>query len=133
MDFRFAALFTMIWIAHMIADYWVQTDWQANTKGAAGMVGRLACAAHVATYTATLTIVIVVVSYRIDIDLSPGRVTAGLAVSAITHYFADRRTPLRRLAVACRHSRVWLDNGGLALVDQAWHIGWLGIVALIIA
>jgi hypothetical protein len=133
MDSRFAALFAALYIAHMIADYWVQTDWQANMKGAAGMVGRFACAAHVATYTATLMIVTVGVSYRLDMDLSPGRVTIALALSAVTHYFADRRAPLRRLAVACRHSGVWLDSGGLALVDQSWHIGWLGIAALIIA
>lgn len=132
MDARFAALFVMLYVAHTIADYWIQTDWQARTKTQAGMIGRIACLLHVTTYTATLAIVVVGVSYRIDVDLSPGRVVVALALSAITHYVADRRTPLRRLAVAVRHSGAWLDGGGLALVDQAWHVGWLGAGALII-
>lgn len=131
MDARFSAMFATLYIAHMVADYWIQTDWQARTKTTAGMVGRLACLAHVTTYTATLTAAVVVVSYRLDIDLSPARVTTALAVSSATHYFADRRTPLRRLAVVCRHSGAWLDSGGLALVDQSWHVGWLGVAALI--
>jgi hypothetical protein len=49
------------------------------------------------------------VSYHLDVDLSPGRV-----------------------AVACRHFGTWLNSGSLALVDQAWHVGWLGVVTLII-
>jgi hypothetical protein len=97
------------------------------------MVGRLDCVTHVATYTATLMIVTVGVSYRLDMDLSPGQVAVALSVSAITHYFTDRRIPLRRLSMALRHSEVWLDHGGLALVDQSWHVGWLGVAALIIA
>jgi hypothetical protein len=131
MEARFAALFAMLYVAHTIADYWIQTDWQATTKGAVGWVGRVACVAHVATYTMALTVVTMGVSYRLDMDLSPVQVAVALAVSAITHYLADRRTPLRRLAVACRHSGAWLDGEGLALVDQAWHVGWLGVAALI--
>lgn len=132
MESRFAALFVVLYAAHQVADYWVQTDWQARTKGTPGMVGRLACVAHVATYTATLLAIVVMVSHYLDVDLPSGRVSVALSVSAVTHYAADRRTPLRRLAVACRHSGVWLDNGGLALVDQAWHVWWLGVAALII-
>lgn len=129
---RFAAIFVMFYVAHLIADYWVQTDWQARTKARPGMVGRVACALHVATYTVTLAIVAEGVSYYLDVDLSSGRLAVALALSAITHYFADRRTPLRRLAVVCRHSGGRLDSGGLAPVDQAWHVGWLGVGAIII-
>lgn len=133
MESRFAALFAMLYVAHVIGDYWVQTNWQAVAKSQPGMVGRAACALHVITYTATLAVVTVGVSYRLDVDLSPVRVAIALGLSAITHYIADRRTPLRRLAVACRHGGAWLDAGGLAHLDQAWHVGWLGVVALIAA
>lgn len=133
MEARFAALFTALYAAHMIGDYWVQTDWQARMKAQPGMIGRAVCALHVATYTMTLAAVVALVAYRLDVDLSAGRVAVGLGVSAITHYFADRRTPLRRLAVLCRHGGPWLEGGGLAYLDQAWHIGWLLAVALIIA
>lgn len=133
MDARFAALFAALYVAHMIADYWIQTDWQARTKALPGTIGRIACALHVATYTATLLAIVVVVTYRTDVDLSFWRVAVALSLSAVTHYIADRRTPLRRLAVACRRNGARLDGGGLALLDQAWHVGWLGIAALILA
>jgi hypothetical protein len=45
----FAALF----VAHQVADHWIQTQHQADTKGCPGWPGRIACAAHVASYTAT--------------------------------------------------------------------------------
>lgn len=130
---HFAALFAALFVAHAIGDYWVQTNWQAVTKAEPGAAGRVACALHVVTYTVTLAAVTAGVAYRLDVDLSSGRVAAALVLSAVTHYIADRRTPLRRLAVACRHGGVWLDDGGLALMDQAWHVGWLGVAALIIA
>jgi hypothetical protein len=133
MESRFAAIFAALYVAHQIADYWVQTDWQARTKAQPGTTGHLACALHVTTYTATLAIILAWVAYRIDVDLSFARVFMALSASAVTHYIADRRTPLRRLAIASHHSKAWLDSGGLALVDQAWHMGWLGIAALIIA
>ena len=96
METRFAALFVMLYVAHMIGDYWVQTDWQARTKARPGMLGRVACAIHVATYTVTLATVVVGVSYRLDIDLSSVRVAIALGLSAITHYVSDRRAPLYR-------------------------------------
>jgi len=133
MDTRFATLFIAFYIAHVVGDYWVQTDWQARTKETAGMLGRLACVLHVTTYTMILVSVTAVVCYRFDMDLSPGRVVMALILSSVTHYFSDRCAPLRRLAVACRHSETWLDNGGLGMVDQAWHMWWLGVAALIIA
>lgn len=133
MDTRFAAIFVALYIAHQLGDYWVQTDWQARTKANPGVVGHIACFLHVATYTTTLVVVLAGVAYRIDMDLSHIRVAGALAVSAATHYLADRRVPLRRLALACHHSGAWLDGGGLALLDQAWHMGWLGVAALIIA
>lgn len=133
MESRFAAIFAVLYIAHQIADYWVQTDWQARTKALPGTIGHRACALHVATYTATLAIILAGVAYHIDLDLSSIRVALALAVSATTHYLADRRTSLRRLALACHHSEAWVDGGGLAFLDQAWHMGWLGVATLIVA
>jgi hypothetical protein len=92
----FAATFTALYAAHQVADHWIQTDHHATEKGAAGWRGRLACMTHVATYTATGAVFLGALAWRCGLDLPPGHLAAGLAVSAVTHYFADRRTPLRR-------------------------------------
>ena len=49
----FAAVSAAYAAGHWAGDYWVQTHRQACAKGAPGWPGRRACAAHVATYTAT--------------------------------------------------------------------------------
>ena len=127
----FAALFAGLYVAHHLGDYWVQTNTQATTKTLPGRVGRRACLAHVTTYTITAVLVLTVVAWRLDLVLDPGRAAIGLGVSAVTHYLADRRVLLRRLAVLAHHDGPWLDTGGLALMDQSWHIAWLFAAALI--
>lgn len=142
----FAAVFAALYAAHQVADHWIQTDHQAAMKGAPSWAGRLACAAHVGTYTLTALVALVAVALSTGLPLSPARVAAGLAVSAVTHYFADRRTPLRRLAKLTGAGQFFgfgtprpdhddkpcLGTGAYAL-DQSWHIGWLFIAALIVA
>lgn len=146
MSADFAAVFVALYAAHQVADHWVQTQYQADHKGRPGWPGRLACAAHVATYTLTgvvaLFAVAAVTGWRPDL----GGLAAGLAVSAVSHYIADRRTPLFRLALVLGSGPFWtlgapragrddnpsLGTGAYAL-DQSWHIGWLFVTALIIA
>lgn len=142
----FAAVFVALYAAHQVADHWVQTHWQANTKGKPGWPGRAACAAHVLTYTATAMVFLAAETVALDMPLPIGRVAAGLAVSAVSHYWADRRTTLARLAAWTGHGEFWrlgaprpdrddnpsLGTGAYAM-DQSWHIGWLFIAALVIA
>jgi hypothetical protein len=146
MTATFAAVFVALFVAHQVADHWIQTDHQACTKGAPGWPGRLACAAHVATYTATALFALAALTHSLHLALSPGKVAVGLAVSALTHYFADRRTPLAALARLVRlHGFIDLgkprpghdDNrcmgtGSYAL-DQSFHYLFLFIAALLIA
>jgi hypothetical protein len=131
-----AAVFMMLFAAHQVADHWVQSQHQADTKGSAGWRGRLACAAHVATYTATALAAVLALVWRTGLDVAPGAVAAGLTVSAVTHYIADRRTPLRRIADATGSGPFYRLNtagiNGAYLLDQSWHIGWLAVAALII-
>lgn len=125
-------VFAALYAAHAVADHWVQTQGQADAKGLPGWRGRAACAGHVATYTATSLAALAAVSRATRTPLRPSRVATGLAVSAVTHYVADRRTPLRRAATAFGKSPAWLDHGGgLYQLDQAWHTGWLFVAALI--
>jgi hypothetical protein len=55
----------------------------------------------------------------------------------VTHYFADRRAPLRRLAGEVGAGGFWRTGEGLAtgaaLLDQAWHWWWLFVSALIVS
>lgn len=118
--------------AHAVADHWVQTDRQALAKGQPGWAGRVACVLHVATYTATAVVALVAVDVRLDLDLAVPWVVLGLAVSAGTHYWADRRTPLRRVAAALGKAGYW-DRGGAYALDQSFHIACLFIAALVIA
>lgn len=143
----YAVLLPTLLVAHNVADYWVQTDSQAATKGQPGWPGRRACAAHVATYTVTLFVVIVLVELVIGLRLSNLGIALGLAVSAVTHYWADRRTTLAWLADRLR----WLgkdefyrfgapregrdDNPtlgtGAYILDQSFHWLWLLVAALV--
>jgi hypothetical protein len=140
----FAALFAALYAAHTVADHWVQTQHQADAKGRPGWPGRLACLAHVTTYSLTALAAVALVAWRLGLDLAPGHLAAGLTVSAVTHYLADRRTPLRRLAELTGSGRFYalgtprpgrddnpsIGTGAYAL-DQSWHIGWLLVAALV--
>ncbi|MFE9845800.1 hypothetical protein [Streptomyces goshikiensis] len=140
---RFAAAYALLTASHEVADHWVQIDTQATTKGKPGPEGARACAAHVATYTATQALALAAGSRLLGLRIKPGRAAAALAVSAITHYIADRqgghwRDPqprgIVRLAAATGHAG-WLarDPGAGYLMDQSWHKGWLLVAALVAA
>ena len=141
----FAAVFAALFVAHQVGDHWIQTQYQADRKGLPGWPGRLACAAHVNTYTATALIAVIVTTAATGVELNPWRCAAGLAVSAVTHYLADRRTPLKRLAQLVGADRFYAlgaprpgrdDNpslGGAYHLDQSFHYLWLFVAALIIA
>src|ERR1017187_6289491 len=94
----FAAVAIALLAGHQIGDYWVQTNGQAMGKPLPGWPGRRACAAHVATYTLTLLVTISLAWSCLALPLSAAWVAGGLGVSAVTHYFADRRKPLERVA-----------------------------------
>jgi hypothetical protein len=132
---RFAITLGVLYAAHQVADHWIQTHHQACHKAATGPRGWLALFGHVATYTATLAAVLAAVAWRFPVlDYSAGMVAAGLIVNAISHGWADRRSPLRALAVAVGKGSYWDDvPGGAYQLDQAWHYGWLAVCAFIIA
>lgn len=125
-------VFVAIIVGHLVGDYWVQTDRQAARKGDPGWPGRLACAAHVATHTATVAVVVAAVAVWSGWILAPTSLAVGLALNAVTHYVADRRAPLRWLACATG-SRGYVESGGLPMLDQTWHLGWAYVVALVVA
>lgn len=158
MALTFVALFIAWWVGHSVGDHWVQTGTQAVEKGfgppGCGNKklthrGQLACLRHVLTLTATklvLTAAVFIAPLGLHADLR--WLAAGVAVDAVTHYWADRRWTLEEL------SR-WVDKGefydqgtdltdvagerrphlgtGKYALDQSWHHLWLFVGALIAA
>lgn len=142
----FAAAGFGLLTAHTVADHWAQTHHQAMTKGLHGRAGRIACATHVATYTAITASTVGLLWIVFSLPITPVGFVAGQAVSAVTHYWADRRFTLAalcdrlgkgdfyRLGVprAGRDDNLTLGTGAYAL-DQSWHWFWLGVAAFITA
>ena len=155
----FAAVFAALYAAHMVGDHWPSTQHGALHKGmrrrdavAAGLhplTGPRACAAHVATYTATGIVFLALLVWRTGLDLNPWRTASTLAVSAATHYWADRRYTLKWLCDQLafigkdrfytlgaprpgHDDNPTLGTGAYAL-DQSFHILCLFIAALIAA
>ncbi|MFF8422860.1 hypothetical protein [Streptomyces sp. NPDC015680] len=139
---RATAAYAVLTAAHEVGDYWVQRDAEAVAKGGHGAAGRAACARHVASYTLTQGLVLLGADRVLRLDLNWRRAAAGLAVSAVTHYVADRSggrwreegpsTRLVRFARKTGHAG-WLerDPGVGPLLDQAWHKGWIAVAAAI--
>ncbi|MES0838357.1 hypothetical protein [Nocardiopsis tropica] len=116
---------------HWLGDHWAQTDHQATTKGECTSAGRRACAAHAATLTACQAVMLALVAVIEGGIGGPAQAALGLAVNAATHHWADRRWTLEGLALVLgRHGYYTRAPGQM---DQAWHMGWLLPVALIIS
>lgn len=149
----FAAVFAALYVAHSVGDHWVQSSCQAATKGQSGWTGRLACGRHVLGLTLTKGLVLVPVVLVLGLDVGLLGLVLGLGVDAVSHYWADRRTTLARLAKACGKGEFYslgtpghpshpvtaegtyaptLGTGAYAL-DQSWHMIWLLVAALLIA
>jgi len=140
---RATAAYAALTASHEVADYWVQRDAEAVAKGGHGAEGRAACARHVASYTATQALALWAADRTLHLGLDWRRAVAGLAVSAVTHYVADRSggrwreegpsTRLVRFARTTGHAG-WLerDPGAGPLMDQAWHKGWIAVAAVVV-
>lgn len=147
----FAASFGALYVAHMFADYWLQTQWQASNKGRRDATGRRACLNHVIGHTVCNVLALTGV-YALAGVWPPNWLALSAAVLVIgaSHYWADRRFTLEALARVVGHvvngkhgfykfGAPQTEGGhacmgtGAAHLDQAWHILWLGVGAAIIA
>lgn len=142
----FSAAFGALYVGHSLGDFWAQRGSQVINKGRRGWSGRLACASHVATLTAIMGALVIATALITHMPVHPAMLAAGLAINAVTHYVADRRAPLQRFADLIGKGEFWHlgaprpgrdDNPtvgtGAFHLDQAWHLGWIWVAALIIA
>lgn len=133
---RYGAAFAALYAAHHVGDYWVQTDAQAQLKGQRDRAGQLACARHVATYTATSALAVTVADSYLDLGCTGKRMFAGQALNAGLHYFFDRRYTAQWMYRALDRisgKMGFVERGGAAHLDQAFHIASLAVVAAVIA
>ncbi|WP_067475276.1 hypothetical protein [Actinomadura hibisca] len=148
----FAAVFVALYAGHEVGDYWLQTHHQACGKGAPGWAGRVLCARHVVALTAAKLAALTLAVLVLALPLNPYATAVALLVDAVSHYWADRRTTVAKLAallgrtvvpgkgefVALGAPRPGRDDNptlgtGAAALDQSWHKVWLFIAALITA
>jgi hypothetical protein len=142
----FAAYLAALWVAHDVADHWAQTHHQALTKGHRSRAGAWACLKHVTTYTALTAALGGLVWVVLDLQITPAGFVAGQLVSAVTHYWADRRYTLAGLAALIGKGEYYAlgapraghdDNPSIGTgaysLDQSWHRFWLFVAALIAA
>ena len=142
----FATVLPALLVAHHVADHWVQTSHQAATKSLPDASGHWACFKHVASYTAVTAGTVALVWALLGLPITPAGFAAGQVVSAVTHYWADRRHTLARLAELAGKGGFYRlgaprtghdDNPSLGtgayVLDQSWHWAWLFAAALITA
>ncbi|MFE5811381.1 transcriptional regulator [Streptomyces sp. NPDC056491] len=156
----FAAVFVTLWVAHSVGDHWVQTSVQSADKGQhdrnpsqSSHVGRLACTRHVIGLTLTKVLLLALAAVVLELPLTIAGVTAGLALDAASHWWADRRSSLAWLAKVTGKTEFYnlgtgahpfhpvtaegkpaghLGTGAYAL-DQSFHVFFLFLAALLIA
>jgi len=129
----FATTFVLLLVAHLLADYALQTDRQATLKAERSAAGWWANLSHAGTH-----VLLCAVALGAGAALLPGthlpaaRTVLAVAWVGVSHGFVDRRWPVAW----------WMDNtgsaafrtrGGAQHVDQTAHILALAVAALAIA
>lgn len=143
----FATVWAVLSVGHNLADHvFGQTDHQAAHKGAPAAAevaegvsphrGWAACLAHVAQYHVVLVVLVALVWLVLPLEFTWTGLTAGLAVSVVTHAFFDRRWPVRwllqHIGAAGFADLKAAGMNGMYLTDQALHQTALLVSALLI-
>ena len=124
------AVLAGFFVAHMVGDYLLQTDWQARHKaGGLGRdpVARRALLAHVATYTLAFVPALI----WIGDELSVGWAVLAGALVALPHLVVDDGRIISLYLTRVKHAEA-TDARIAGPVDQAFHALSLCIVALLV-
>lgn len=110
--------------AGAVADHWLQTSHQAAHKADGGLAGHRVMARHVASYAGSQAVALVAANRLLGMNLRPSRIAAAVAFSAATHWFIDRRWPVRKLCDAT--GKMGFHDmggplGGAYILDQSAH------------
>lgn len=129
----FAVSLPSLLVAHHVGDHWVQTSTQALGKAARTWSGACCCARHVASYTATTAAAQALVWALFGLAITPIGFLAGQMLSALSHYWADRRFTLAWLARMLRQDGYYHRGGGAYELDQSFHRAMLFVSAVVTA
>lgn len=95
-----AAAYAALRTAAHLADHWFQTSHQAAHKADAGLDGHRAMAGHIASYAGSQAVVLAAANVVLGMKLRKRDMAAAIAFSGATHWFIDRRWPVRKLSEA---------------------------------
>jgi hypothetical protein len=134
----FAATAATLYAAHQLADHVLgQSDQQATNKAAPGLTGWRNLIAHVVLYHLVVIAMLAAAVAALRLPVTVTGLTTGIAFSALTHGFLDRRWPVRWLLEHTGSAAFSRQAGhginGMYLADQALHYTCLWIAALLIA
>lgn len=132
----FVVSMVVLMVAHQLGDHVLQTDHQAVTKAGPGWPAVRAMTGHLCTYHAVAAILLFGVFALLGLPLTSTGTVAGLAFSAFTHGFLDRRWPVRAILRAARSPRFAETTTpicGLYAADQSLHLGALLVSAVLVA
>lgn len=131
---RTAVAYAAFRTAAAVGDHLFQTSHQALHKADEGLPGHRAVAGHVASYAGTQALSLAAANRLLDLGLKPSRIAAAVAFSAATHWFIDRRWPVRRLADAMGKGEFYELGGplgGAYVMDQSIHHAFEAVAAVI--
>ncbi|MFB6977703.1 DUF3307 domain-containing protein [Streptomyces scopuliridis] len=128
----FPTLFILLFIAHLLSDYALQTDHQSEHKALRTTAGYWAATAHAGTHVLVSAVALGLGGLLLGLSFSlPAAVVALLWIGG-THAFVDRRWPVTWW-MTNTGSKDWISHGGAAHVDQTAHMAALGIAAMAMA
>ena len=122
-------VFAVFVVCHLVGDYLLQTDWQANHKrGGLGRdrESRRALASHILTYTLAYVPAFVWLAAEIDARLMPV-----VALIAIPHWIQDDGRLLTVYIQKVKGMQAAANKAVAAAVDQSFHLLVLLATALL--
>lgn len=128
----FASLFVLLYVAHLLSDYPLQTDQQASCKADKTAAGWRANMLHAGTHVLVSAVVLAIGALPLDLNLDTPTAIAGLLWIGASHSLIDRRWPIRWW-MEHTGQKVFMQHGGMAHVDQTAHVTALLIAALALA
>ncbi|AJP05929.1 hypothetical protein TU94_28345 [Streptomyces cyaneogriseus subsp. noncyanogenus] len=128
----FAPVFILLYVAHHLADYPLQTDHQAAHKADRTAAGWRANLVHAGTHVVASAAALAAGAWLLDLGIGVLAAALGLAWIGVTHSLIDRRRPILWWMKHTRQT-AFAQHGGAAHVDQSAHLAALAVAALGIA
>lgn len=116
----------ILFAAHHLADYPLQTDHQAAHKADRDAAGWRANLAHSATHVAVSAALVLTLGALLQLHIGAAGLVAALVWIGASHSVIDRRWPVARWMAFARQAG-FAQHGGAAYVDQAFHLA-LGLL-----